>query len=68
MRNAIDQYTLDKEAAPNALDDLVSAGYLRDVPTDPITRQKDWNTASDEFVAKSRTNFRGHHRRSFNFR
>jgi general secretion pathway protein G len=50
MRNAIDQYTLDKEAAPNALDDLVSAGYLREVPTDPITRQKDWNTASDELL------------------
>lgn len=50
MRNAIDQYTLDKEAAPNALDDLVGAGYLREVPTDPITRQKDWNTASDELL------------------
>ena len=50
MRNAIDQYTLDKEAGPNSLDDLVSAGYLREVPTDPITRQKDWNTSSDELL------------------
>jgi general secretion pathway protein G len=50
MRNAIDQYTLDKEAAPNSLDDLVSAAYLREVPTDPMTRQKEWNTASDELV------------------
>ena len=50
MRNAIDQYTLDKEKAPDSLSDLVSAGYLREVPTDPMTRQKDWNTASDELL------------------
>ena len=42
MRKAIDQYTLDKLAAPQSLDDLVSAGYLREVPTDPITGKKDW--------------------------
>jgi len=42
MRKAIDQYTLDKLAAPQSLDDLVSAGYLREVPTDPITNKKDW--------------------------
>ncbi len=43
MRKSIDQYTLDKLAAPSSLDDLVSAGYLREVPTDPITGKKDWN-------------------------
>ena len=42
MRKAIDQYTLDKLAAPQSLDDLVSAGYLREVPIDPITGKKDW--------------------------
>ena len=42
MRKAIDEYTLDKLAAPQSLDDLVSAGYLREVPTDPITGKKDW--------------------------
>jgi general secretion pathway protein G len=42
MRKAIDQYTLDKLAAPQSLDDLASAGYLREVPTDPITGKKDW--------------------------
>ena len=42
MRKSIDQYTLDKEHAPQSLDDLVSAGYLREIPVDPITRQKDW--------------------------
>lgn len=43
MRNAIQQYTLDKEQGPTSLDDLVSAGYLREVPTDPITRNRDWH-------------------------
>jgi general secretion pathway protein G len=42
MRKAIEQYTLDKQAAPQSLDDLVSAGYLREIPTDPITRKKEW--------------------------
>src|SRR5271167_2946299 len=44
MRQAIDNYTLDKEAAPQSLDDLVNpqAPYLREVPMDPMTRAKDW--------------------------
>ena len=51
MRNAIQQYTLDKEAGPTSLDELVSAGYLREIPRDPLTRQKDWTTSSDDFLA-----------------
>jgi general secretion pathway protein G len=51
MRNSIQQYTLDKEAGPTSLDDLVSAGYLREIPRDPMTRQKDWVTASDDVLA-----------------
>jgi general secretion pathway protein G len=51
MRNAIQQYTLDKEAGPNSLDDLVSSGYLREIPRDPITKQKDWATSSDDLLA-----------------
>ena len=46
MRKAIQNYTRDKEAAPASLDDLVSAHYLGEIPADPITRQKDWNTES----------------------
>ena len=38
MREAIDKYTVDKEKAPQSLQDLVSAGYLRAVPEDAITR------------------------------
>ena len=37
MRNAIDSYTMDKQKAPQSLQDLVSDGYLRQVPMDPIT-------------------------------
>ena len=43
MRSLIDQYAADKGKLPQSLDDLVSAGYMREVPTDPITEQKDWN-------------------------
>jgi len=42
LRQAVDQYTLDKQEAPQSLEDLVSAGYLRAVPVDPITSQADW--------------------------
>jgi general secretion pathway protein G len=50
MRNAIQQYTLDKMAGPNSLDDLVSAKYLSSVPTDPITRTKDWHVDSEQVL------------------
>jgi general secretion pathway protein G len=42
MRQAIDNYTLDKQQAPQSLDDLVDGHYLREVPIDPVCRQKDW--------------------------
>ena len=45
MRDAISSYTMDKEKAPNGLDDLVQAGYLRQVPKDPMTDRTDtWMT------------------------
>lgn len=37
MRQAIDAYTVDKEKAPQSLDDLVQAGYLKTLPVDPMT-------------------------------
>ncbi|HTZ48147.1 MAG TPA: prepilin-type N-terminal cleavage/methylation domain-containing protein [Verrucomicrobiae bacterium] len=42
MREAIDNYTLDKQQAPQSLQDLVDAGYLRSLPIDPVTQQNDW--------------------------
>ena len=37
MRSLIDQYTVDKQSAPQSLADLVSEGYLRELPVDPFT-------------------------------
>jgi general secretion pathway protein G len=50
MRQAIDNFTLDKQAAPQSLDDLQQAGYLREVPVDPMTQAKDWDPVFDNVV------------------
>lgn len=48
MRSAIDSYTMDKQKAPQTLDDLITDGYLKAVPEDPFTRSKDtWVTDSN---------------------
>jgi general secretion pathway protein G len=41
MRTVIDEYTYDKQKAPQTLQDLVSDGYLRQVPIDPMTSSAD---------------------------
>jgi general secretion pathway protein G len=41
MRSAIDSYTMDKQKAPQSLDDLVQDGYLKTIPEDPMTHAKD---------------------------
>jgi len=41
MRDAIEQYTEDKQEAPQSLDDLVQAGYLKSLPVDPMTHSAD---------------------------
>jgi general secretion pathway protein G len=41
MRNAIDSYTMDKQKAPQSLQDLVDAGYLKTIPKDPMTHTND---------------------------
>lgn len=48
MRKLIDQYAADKGKLPQSLDDLVSGGYMRDVPEDPITGEKNWNVTLGE--------------------
>lgn len=50
IRDAIDNYTLDKQAAPQSVDDLQQAGYLRSVPVDPMTHAKDWVPEFDSVV------------------
>ena len=48
MRSVISQYTLDKQKAPQSLDDLVSGGYLKQLPTDPMTGRNDTWTPDQE--------------------
>ena len=49
LRDAIDQYYADKGKYPSGLDSLVSDGYMRKVPEDPITKSTDtWVTVPAE--------------------
>ncbi len=49
LRSAIDSYTMDKQKAPQSLDDLVQDGYLKSIPEDPMTHSKDtWVTATSD--------------------
>lgn len=48
MRKLIDQYAADKGKLPQSLDDIVTAEYMRDIPVDPVTGQKDWNVVMGE--------------------
>ena len=52
MREAIDSYTVDKQKAPQSLDDLVQAGYLKAMPVDPITDRSDtWVPVQDDTLS-----------------
>ena len=42
MRKQIAQYRTDHGRLPQSLDDLVRAGYMREIPVDPLTGQRDW--------------------------
>jgi general secretion pathway protein G len=42
MREAIDQFTMDQNAAPKTLDDLRRTGYLKEIPRDPFTHSANW--------------------------
>jgi general secretion pathway protein G len=49
MRDQIDNYTMDKEKAPQSLQDLVEAGYLRKIPKDPFTNSTEtWQAESSD--------------------
>lgn len=51
MRQAIDQYTQDKNKAPQSLDDLVTAGYLHALPKDPFTSTTEsWQPVQEDLV------------------
>ncbi len=52
MRIAIGSNTVDKQKAPQALDDLVSSGYLKAIPKDPFTGRNDsWTTTQSDTLS-----------------
>ena len=52
MRTAIDSYTVDKQKAPQSLQDLVSSGYLKAIPKDPITGTADtWQPGQSDILS-----------------
>jgi len=48
LRTVIDNYSYDKAKAPQSLQDLVTEGYLRAVPTDPMTNSTDWRIVMED--------------------
>ena len=51
LRSVIDQYTLDKQKAPQSLQDLVDAGYMKQLPKDPFTNSRDsWVPVTDDSI------------------
>lgn len=51
LRTVIDEYTYDKAKAPQTLQDLVTAGYLRQVPIDPMTNSSDsWRLVIEDMM------------------
>jgi general secretion pathway protein G len=54
LRTMIDEYTYDKQKAPQTLQDLVEAGYLRQVPVDPITKNNtSWRTIMEDALSSA---------------
>jgi general secretion pathway protein G len=52
LRSLIDQYTVDKQKAPQSLEDLVTAGYIREIPKDPFTNSnQSWKVDFDNSVS-----------------
>lgn len=50
LRSLLDQYGADKQRLPQSLEDLVTEGYMRELPKDPITGEKDWTVTTGEDV------------------
>jgi general secretion pathway protein G len=51
LRSVIDQYTMDKQKAPQSLDDIVQAGYLKLIPIDPFTNSRDtWQVEQEDIL------------------
>jgi len=50
LRSLISQYTLDKQKAPQSLDDLAQGGYLKVIPKDPMTNEANWEVVQEEVL------------------
>ncbi|HXM66420.1 MAG TPA: prepilin-type N-terminal cleavage/methylation domain-containing protein [Candidatus Acidoferrum sp.] len=50
LRSLISQYTLDKQKAPQSLDDLVQGGYLKTIPKDPMTNEANWEVVQEDIL------------------
>jgi general secretion pathway protein G len=50
LRSLISQYTLDKQKAPQSLDDLVQGGYIKFVPKDPMTNEANWEVVQEDIL------------------
>ena len=51
MRTVLDEYTYDKQKAPQSLEDLVTEGYLRQIPVDPMTgTNQSWKVEMEDSV------------------
>ena len=48
LNKVIEQYRMDKRESPQSLDDLVTAGYFRQIPVDPMTNKADWTTDPED--------------------
>lgn len=59
MRTAIETYTLDKQAAPQSLEELVNDKYLRAVPMDPMTQAQDWQVEMGDVMLSATQNGTG---------
>jgi general secretion pathway protein G len=50
LRSLISQYTLDKQKAPQSLDDLIQGGYLKTLPKDPMTNESNWEVVQEDVL------------------
>ena len=50
LRSLISQYTLDKQKAPQSLDDLVTGGYIKIIPKDPMTNEPNWEAVQEDVL------------------
>ena len=48
LRHVIQEFTLDKQRAPQSLDEISQSGYLKEIPKDPCTKQADWRVDQED--------------------